>query len=377
MPKLGSIIVALFLLTFATRGVAQADITKDTKASSDDIQRWLRSGDPHQMAWGAYFARENQDSSAIPLMGQYVSNWTPPQYVQDPEINRLKFAPVGAMMDALTQLNATLPANVLAVLASIFPVQAAILANRLPTAEATPLLLSWYNQRTRYSPPTVKDDSQLVKIAAMMLAHAPPPGFAASIVRESQETLNISVESATSGGRGYGTGTGNPCGDSFGRTPKPGWPPSITYIFEENNPQSSALVTEVAGDRITYARIDLDRGWGTCSYVQPLSADTRHHIIAQMLGLGDDALPWKTMTDNSILWKSNQQYVRDLKTEVASEEAKLRETVEALQAKGFLTADEARDVRPQLSGKITDNRKPAEPPLPRLSFRDPHTFIAQ
>jgi hypothetical protein len=95
-----------------------------------------------------------------------------------------------------------------------------------------------------------------------------------------------------------------------------------------------------------------------------------------MLGVGDNAVPWKTIAGNSIPWKSNQQYLREVKTEVASEEAKLRDTVEGLQAKGFLTVDEARKVRPQLSVIITDSRKPAEPPLPRLSFRDPHTVIA-
>ncbi len=367
MPNPRSIIAALIFLASATRGVAQADITKDTKASSDDIQRWFRSGDPHQMAWGAYFARENQDSSAIPFMVQYVSKWTPPQEVKDYDVARAQIAPVSAMVDALTQLNAVLPPDVLTILASRFPVEAAILANRIPSAEATALLLSWYSQRTG------KDDSRLAKIAAMMLSHAPPPVFAASVVRESQETLKIFVESATSGDRGFGMG--NPCGTYLGQTPKPGWPPSIAYAFEENSPQSNALVTEVAGDRITYARIDLDRGWGTCNYTQPLNADTRHRIIAQMLGIGDYSMPWKTIAGNSILWKSNQQYVREVKTEVASEEAKLRETVEALQTKGFLTADEAREVRPQLSVKITDRRKPAEPPLPPMSFRDPRTVI--
>jgi hypothetical protein len=360
--------IAVALIAVPVTHAQSGDITLDSRATPDQIQNWLLTSDPRLVAWGAHFAREHNDPAALALMPPLVARWTPPQDAQD-QASRAQIPAITAILDALIQCGRTLPPETLSAIAPTFPTQAAILVARVPVTESTPLLLTWY-----YGQRAGKDQNHLARIAAMLLSHAPPPGFAATVLAESEETLLLRVVSAGSGeSSGYGMGA---CGDSLGGGIPAGWPPVFTYLLEEDAQQESGMpVVAAAGNRISTLRHEMHGGWGTCNGVDPLNAGNRHHLLAQMLHINDDQMQWKANAFASIEWESNDQYVREATNVVAAEEAKLHATAKALQARSLLTADEA-VTRPKLSVQIDDARKPAGEPLPQLRFLDSRTIAA-
>ena len=50
----------------------QIEESMKAQATSANIQTWLESKDPRLIAWGAYFARENNDTAALDLAAQLV-----------------------------------------------------------------------------------------------------------------------------------------------------------------------------------------------------------------------------------------------------------------------------------------------------------------
>jgi hypothetical protein len=270
------------------------------------------------------------------------------------------------VLDALIERNQeATPKGILAIESS-FPNEAIILASKLPADRATPLLMSWYEKR--------HGNGQLEhpRIAAMMLSKSPPQGFAASVLGESQEQLSVEV---TLPGHGYGFGgTANACGDSGGDAPREGWPPLSLYFLEENvSRKGSFPLIGAGGDQITYNRVSLGGGYGSCFIPQPLTAETRFHLLAEMLGIGPVEMPWKVQQQTNIIWKNDKQYVSELREAISQEEAKLRVTAKGLHAKGLLTAAEADSVRPRLLVSVSDQRGMAAGSLPQLKVGDSRT----
>jgi hypothetical protein len=78
---------------------------------------------------------------------------------------------------------------------SDFPIQSLILAGLLPEKEATPFLESWYEKRSppleARQPPPSNPAAIFGGFAGMLLAKAPPPGFAASILAESGDASGL------------------------------------------------------------------------------------------------------------------------------------------------------------------------------------------
>src|SRR5580658_1291849 len=61
----------------AANGIAQQEITVDSTANGREIEHWLKSSDARLVAWGAYFARENDEDAALPLLVDWVDGWRP------------------------------------------------------------------------------------------------------------------------------------------------------------------------------------------------------------------------------------------------------------------------------------------------------------
>jgi hypothetical protein len=361
------VIAAIVVLASCALAQARAqEITVDTKVTRADIQTWLNSGDPRLVAWGAYFARVNADDQATPAMLNLAENWTPPESDRD-EAGRAEINAMSDVLDTLIVRNKNVPPVALSAIASSFPNQSAILASRLPISEATPLLLTWYDMRNSEHP------SPFPRIAAMLLSKAPPPGFAASVLAESEETLHVTVVSGNYG-VGGGLGSSGGCGDGGGGAPQTGWPPLFFYGIEENAPHShNPVLVRAGGDTITYVRIDQHTGWGSCFYPHPLTASTRVHLVVQMLGGDTKKIPWAVERQDSITYESDSQFLRELQDRVTQEEDQMRETARDLYVRGFLTGDEADSVRPKLVVTILDDRKAGSPPLPQPETRDPRT----
>jgi hypothetical protein len=369
MLKHRPLLIAIVGLASCTAGHAQGtDITVDTKATPQDIQAWLSSGDPRLVAWGAYFARVNADDHATATMVQLMESWTAPGKDEE-QASKEDINAMSDVLDALIVRKRKVSLEALSAIASSFPNQAAILASRLPIAEATPLLLTWYEKRNS------DDHSVLPRIAAMLLSNAPPPGFAASVLAESEEDLRIIVLSANYG-VGYGGSIGSSCGDGWGVAPPAGWPAVFRYGVEENSPHShDPVLIRAAGDTITYHRIDTNTGWGSCFDPRPLTMQTRMGLVVQMLGGDTKKIPWAIERQSSIAFENNAQFLRELQEQINKEEADMQATAEDLFARGFLTRAEADLVRPKLAVTVSDNRIAGGLPLPRMEARDPRTTL--
>lgn len=363
------LLIAVVVCSSAVAGNAQQDdMTVDTKATPKDIQKWLNSNDPRLIAWGAYFARENADTESVISMLRFVENWTPPDAAKI-AFGHSQIDAMREVLDALIQRNEPISPAGLSAIASTFPNQSLILASRLPLTDATPLLLAWYKKRDS------SDYSAIPRIAAMMLAKNPPPGFAASVLIESEVNLEVTVEYLSGTGFGHGYGSSIDCGDSMGIGLARGWPPLFNYDIEESSRSNNdPAIVEAGSDRITFHRIPLS-GSGSCAYPRPLNAATRHRLLAEMLGVTEKKIAWQVQESSTIFWKSQKQYKSELESLIASEEAKLHGTAKALYARGVLTKEETDSVRPKLSITIFDYRKPAGKPLPHLERSDSRTTI--
>ena len=361
-------LAAIAFCALAWPGTAQnGSITTKTKATSSQIRGWLASDDPRLVAWGAYFARENADDSAIAPMQELVEQWKAPEDAADPEALAQSDA-MAEVLDALIQRGKTVSAEGLQVIAETFPTQAEILAARLPIDEATPLLENWYGKRG--------DDKYFThaRIAAMLLAKAPPPGFAATVLAEAEEQYFISVYDPGTGG-GFG-GSASCCGAALPRR-KSDWPPLYQYRLRENGTEpNEPLVVEAGGDRVTYQCKEVGEGSGSCGGLRPLDNQTRHALLAEMLGIKKNAMPWKPWQRDSIEWEGQSVFETELREIVDGEEARLQSTVDDLYAEGLLAFEEAGSVRPKLVVHIDDQRADRSLPLPKLEGLDARTPIA-
>ncbi len=345
-------------------GVAQdGDIAVQTKATSNDIESWLDSGDPRLTAWAAYFSVRNSDPSGDATMVEILDRWVQASSQRD-ELSGAEQDAFVAILDALIQHNRSVSPETLAALAEKFPAQAAILAGRLSIDESLPLLQSWYGLRKNGKSPA------LARIAAMMLSKSPPPGFASSILRETREIVQVSVVDP---GVGVGGGSGSCFGVGDGISPRPGWPAIYRYAIEENaqKPDESFLVA-AGGDRITY--------WRTTDPVRPMSIrslgdETRRHLLLEMLGGNRTALQWETFQQQSLEWTGPDDFVSDLRQIVDGETTKLRETVDEFVAQGLVAPDEAAKARPRLFVRVIDDRRNADLPLPDFEYSDLFTSV--
>jgi hypothetical protein len=91
-------------------------------------------------------------------------------------------------------------------------------------------------------------------------------------------------------------------------------------------------------------------------------------LLAQMLNVSPDAMPWQTLLDESVEFKSDQQFTSDLLTFIAGQQEKYRATAAALVVKGLMTSAEQDDSLPHLDIQLSDMRgqgySPISPPSP-------------
>ena len=328
--------IALTLLactpTLAAQTPAQpVDITLATPVTSARLVQWLHSGDPRLIAWSATLAVRNHDVGPILQMPALLQTWNP--VLGDTHAASRPAAEQGraieAILDALIveQTPVTLPA--IKAIAENFPVQAAILINRLPLSESQSILHDW-----TYGATGTWNARLLARIGALMIAQKsdphPDPTFVAEIVAAAEENLQIEI---TSGSGGELSGMGPACGDSFGRPLAPGWPQVFVYDLEESN--SSPLIgdttlLELDADRIGYRRYAENQGHGSCSGVEYLNPVTRHRLIAHWLGVAPRAMPWQPTETAEIVWTDLAAYQQQLGAIVEAHRAKLKATYDTL-----------------------------------------------
>ncbi|MDP9039152.1 MAG: hypothetical protein M3O20_13825 [Acidobacteriota bacterium] len=323
---------------------AQVEESMKAEASSANIQAWLKSNNPRLIAWGAYFARENNDAAALALAAGLVRESL---YQGGPCLlcgSAPQNAALSQVLDALIQRRITLSAEMLRYVSHSHPVQALILLSMLPSAEQTKDLEEYYSSG--------QDSLGFSRASAMLLSKSPPRGFAASVLSGSEERLILHIALPVAGAKlGFGSGLGarGGCGDYGPGTRDPGWPEQFYYLLHENDrTNADPLLVEAGGDRITWERAAGGR-FHSCSEVGALSSENRHHLLAEMLGERDEAMLWLTHKDMTIEKETEEQVKREIGAAILAEQVLLQKSVEEFQTKGLITADEAKTVLPKLS----------------------------
>lgn len=327
----------------------QIEESMKAQATSANIQTWLESKDPRLIAWGAYFAREDNDTAALDLAAQLVKKSLEQGGPDLLSPGGPQYDALSEVLDTLIQRRVLLSADMLGYVSRSHPVQTIILLSMLPSAEQTGNLMQWY-----YGPRPHDGSNHLDRVSAMLLSKSPPPGFAANILANSDESLVIYIVPTKNVGVGFGSGSGGGmCGSHGISGPPGGWPDIPSYHLTENdNAGIDPLLVESGGDRISWQRSTPGHGFRSCGGVRGLTPETRHHLLAEMLGQRDEAMSWPTQKVVNIAKESDEQVQRDIGATIQAEQAILLKSVQDFQTRGLITPEEARTVLPKLSVTI-------------------------
>jgi hypothetical protein len=397
------ILVAMAALASGASSLAQdGELSIDSKVSPEQIKQWLQGNDPARLAWGAYFATRSDDvlnnDLYLEILSDRLAHWVPPSVNQDSgESFRISRQAISVILDALIERNKKVPASSLTPIMSDFPIQSLILAARLPVEQATPFLDNWYKKRNppqEARPPSYSDQAvEYAGFAGMLLAKAPPPGFAASVLTESGERLSFRVADGMWQRRDRGDGTAGRCNSEDEKITLPlwseeelsRWPPLFKYLLLQNAASSYAgtLLVDAGGERISYRRLSILTTPRDCYGLEYFSEETRHHILAEMLRIDDKEMPWPARQDVIYIQGNSEEFLPALTRQIELEQSKFLATIKALREKGYLTGSEANTVRPKLAVIVNDVRSLAfdgqdhlPQPLPKLVPTDSRTSIS-
>jgi hypothetical protein len=262
-------------------------------------------------------------------------------------------------LDAIIQLDKTIPAEAAANLYPEFPVQSMILLSR-GGAAAGPFLLQIFRQ---------EQGPEAWLAAGNLLLDTKPPGFAAAVLGQFSVEATIRVVDplgGIGGSRGEGGGV---CGDTLSIPPRPGWPAIAAYHFAMEAAPGRVLISG-GPDPVYYVRRSANAGQGTgfgeCG--GPLDRDrTRSRFLARLIGIPlDDALV-RPKVSTMIEWHDEVQYLKAVHTFVDGEQARFGTLADKLLDRGLLSTEE-KDIRPTLNLQISDNRTAATglPPVQDL-----------
>lgn len=381
-----------FSLTLAAVLILASSATVHAQNNIVPIEPLLRNNDQRLVALGAWEMTRRGDDTEIAILQEKVENWDP--YQRHRNQNEDRYDAMTVILDTLIQQGKVVSPAGLTAIAYAFPNQALILVSRLSFEDAEPLLLSWYENGEVVSRTDLDRDSasrlMFARVSAMIIATKHPQEIAASVLADSEERLVVSVPNDGFAGMErclVGCVTTPPwdtCVNEIAGSQQAGWPPIFQYTLSEYKPYESnpnpnlndPLLIKAGGDIITYRRVKAGRDLHYCHSPSPLTAETRHHLLAQLLGIGDEQMPWGAQVNVTLPWVNDEQYLRDLSSQVEAEVTRLKATARALYAKGLLTKDEMKSTRPKLSVIVFDDRQPAQPAnlsLPPLHAQDSRT----
>jgi hypothetical protein len=318
------------------------------------IETWLESGVPRMVAWGAHGAGAMHDENAVPELTALAGRWQPlvPSERNDdgaPTLSKTQAETRDAMadvLDALVQMNATLPHSSLRDLAHDFPSETAIFLARMPASESADLRLGFFRDSSRDTP-------TLRYVAAALLAREPQPGFAAELMSGIRVRITIQVISPGTTMGGYGA-----AGDcaSIIEEQRDNWPPTPHYRLSLDKGAGDGEL--VGGAEPVYMQRMTGGSYSdhSCGDGIYLSDQRRQNLLAEMLGVKPDAIAWEVDIHHPIAFRSQKQYEADVLAFLNGEIEKQRTTATALADKGLITPGDVRDALPEIIVDVSDER---------------------
>jgi len=359
-----SFYVGCLAATLTPWAPAQTPAAVEALPSEITLEGWLRSGEPRLVAWGAHDALATRNRNLIPDLLSLASRWQPlsQQNSDSPPHSELSAQQseerdaMAAVLDALIQMNVTVPADALRALAPDLGNDVAILLSRMPYEESRPLSLDFYR-----APP--QRGYALQYVSAALLALHPLPEFVADLFANIRVRATVIVVDP---GPQDGFGSAGCCGGSF-EPPREGWPETGQYSLSTQNSDGASLV--VAGIDPIYATRTLSTGYvgDRCGAGVYLGPDQRLRLIAGMLGVAPETIPWQTAPQTTIEYQSRDQFEAALIAFVVEQQQHYRATAAALADHNLLSLYDATQSFPELELALMDMRGENTEPIPRTS----------
>jgi hypothetical protein len=340
-------------------GRAQTRAESDTSTSNSSPGGWLGREEPRAVAWQAYDAMVMHDAISIPKLLSLASQWQPlslddsrwPPLSAGQEEERDAMAEV---LDALIQLNASVPADTLRNLAPDFENAVAVLLARMPIEQSGPLSLDFFR-----SPPRPGDALQ--HVSAALLALHPSPDFAGKLLADIKVRATVFV--ILPGGDRFGSGSfEGGCGAS---SEPADWPLIGQYKLSLEASEGASVVA--AGiDPIYVTRVESPWYPADCSMGVGLGPEQRRRLVAEMLGVSPEGIPWETSPQIDIEFYSPGQFDAALLAFVEEQQQMYRETAEALVDRDLLAPAELLRSLPELKLTLIDMRREGDAPISNL-----------
>jgi hypothetical protein len=105
----------------------------------------------------------------------------------------------------------------------------------------------------------------------------------------------------------------------------------------------------------------------SCGVGMYLGPEGRLRLIAEMLGVPREEIPWQTIVSATIEFQSPEQFQRDLLAFVEEERAKHRAAAAGPADRNLLSLAEAEQSLPELKLKVSDQRGKGALPIPEPS----------
>jgi hypothetical protein len=270
---------------------------------------------------------------------------------------------MAAVVDALIQMKAPVPADTLRGLAPDFGNEVAVLLSRMPAEEAAPLRFELYRL------PGPNTDG-LQYVSASLLALHPAPGFAADLLTHLY--VRATVYAVLPGAPEFGSGVAGDCFSEY-QAPRKDWPVTGQYGLSQHKGDGATLL--VAGIDPIYATREQSTHYLGGSCRRPgvhLGPEQRRRLIAEMLSTSPDEIPWQTSLETRIEFQSLPQFDSALMAFVEEQQRKFRTTTAELVAHDLLTPAEAEQSLPQLELTLNDRRGAEAVPIPDLTDLPQH-----
>src|SRR5271163_1252980 len=346
---------------FAAGMVAGGSMAQTSVASGGALGGLPLGWDPRLVAWAAHDAVASGDGSQIQRLLSLASQWPALSGQSTDGANPAELAmqrqderdAMAAVVDALIQMKVAVPVDTLRGLAADFGNDVAVLLSRMPPEQAGALSFEFYRDQA-------EQNYGLRYVSAALLALHPVPGFAADLIGKVKVQATVLV--VLPGGLGGVGGGSSSCGGSFGEFTRSDWPMIGQYSLYEGKDYGDLQL--VGGIDPVYARpFESSHYRGSFSAVS-LGPNQRVRLIAEMLEISAEDIPWKTMVDRTIEFESPGQFEGALTDFVNEQQEMHRATVAALEARKLLTVSEAERSLPQLEVILNDGRGEDAEPLP-------------
>ena len=327
-----------------------AQIVQQLNQQAGEMARqWLHSPDARTEAWGAYLALRDRRVDLVPDLLALVEAYLPGAPVslaaQD------QHDAIMAVVDALIQLQAAVPAHDVAKIYSEFPVQALLLVPHAnPRSEVTPFLMTLFESE--------QHNPGVWQSAGNMLAGPQASAFGIAVFK----SMTVRATAIVVGPQGQTMHRGGVAGDCLfvpaPRQPKTGWPEISGYVFAIGMAVLAPGVDTVHFNRIvdaTYAVVP-----DTCVHFSHPDL-VREHYLATVLNQPIQNPPIKHEVSTVIKWSGEEDYKRQLASFIADQQEIFADVAAKLAPRPGIVVSE----RPRLIVEIWDQRS-EKTPLPQI-----------